>query len=115
VIQTGRPIVLLTDFGLSDGFVGVLKGVIADIAPQSRVIDLSHGVEAQNILQASFLLSTHYSYFPKPSIFCVVVDPGVGSNRKAICIQTQNHIFVGPDNGVLWQAACLDGIKRIFQ
>ncbi|MCG8640151.1 MAG: SAM-dependent chlorinase/fluorinase, partial [Desulfobacterales bacterium] len=108
-----NPIVLLTDFGLSDGFVGVLKGVIAGISPDSKVIDLSHGVAAQDVLQASFLLYIHAGYFQKGTIFCVVVDPGVGSERKAICIRTSDFYFIGPDNGVLWPAADANGIKEI--
>lgn len=108
-----NPIVLLTDFGLSDGFVGVLKGVIAGISPDSKVIDLSHGVAAQDVLQAAFLLYIHADYFQKGTIFCVVVDPGVGSERKAICIRTSDFYFIGPDNGVLWPAADANGIKEI--
>ena len=109
------PIVLLTDFGVTDAFVGVLKGVIARINQDYPVIDLSHGVAPQSIQQGAFVLATAYRYFPENSIFCVVVDPGVGSDRKKICIRTKNYIFVGPDNGVLWEAACQDGIVQIIQ
>ena len=109
-----RPIVLLTDFGRQDIFAGVLKGVIASISPGSKVIDLSHGVDPQDIMQASFLLTASCPYFPCGSVFCVVVDPGVGSDRKGICIETRDYYFVGPDNGVLWKAANLNKIKRIL-
>ena len=109
-----RPIVLLTDFGQQDTFAGVLKGVIASISPESKVIDLTHGVNPQDIRQGSFFLATSCSYFPKGSIFCVIVDPGVGSDRKGICIETDNYYFVGPDNGVLWKAAKENKIKRII-
>lgn len=108
-----RPIVLLTDFGHTDTFAGVLKGVIAGISPATRVIDLSHGVQPQNILQAAFLLRTSYAYFPRKTIFCVIVDPGVGSTRKGICIETADYIFVGPDNGVLWPAAHAARIEKM--
>jgi hypothetical protein len=108
------PIVLLTDFGHADPFAGILKGVIAAINPGVAIIDLTHGIEPQNIFQAAFLLYTSYSYFPVNSIFCVVVDPGVGSDRKAVCIQTERYIFVGPDNGVLWPAAVSDRIRKII-
>lgn len=95
------PIVLLTDFGLKDHYVGVLKGVIFSILPGARVVDLSHGVEPQNILQAASLLEISYSYFPMESIFVCVVDPGVGTSRKIVCAKTRNYYFLGPDNGVL--------------
>ncbi len=108
------PIILLTDFGQTDAFAGLLKGVIACISPNTRVIDLGHGIDPQNILQGAFVLSTSYSYFPKKSIFCVVVDPGVGSKRKGICIQTSDYTFVGPDNGILWEAAKGNKIKQII-
>lgn len=109
-----RPIVLLTDFGRQDTFSGVLKGVIASISPESKVIDLTHEVSPQDILQGVFLLSTSYSYFPKGSVFCCIVDPGVGSDRKGICIQTRDYYFVGPDNGLLWKAASDNKINRII-
>lgn len=108
-------VVLMTDFGLKDTFVGVLKGVIAGINPETDVIDLTHEVDPQNIAQASFLLTTSYSYFPEKTIFCVVVDPGVGSERKGICIQTKDYYFIGPDNGVLWNAANENGIQQIVK
>lgn len=108
-----RPIILLTDFGHKDTFVGVLKGVIASISFGSKVIDLTHDVNPQDILQGSFFLAISYSYFPKGSVFCVVVDPGVGSDRKSICIETEDYYFVGPDNGVLWKAAKENRIKKI--
>ncbi|MBU8910274.1 MAG: SAM-dependent chlorinase/fluorinase, partial [Desulfobacterales bacterium] len=109
-----RSIVLLTDFGQQDIFAGVLKGVIASINPESKVIDLSHGVNPQDIHQASFLLAVSCLYFPKGTVFCVIVDPGVGSARKGICIETRDYSFVGPDNGVLWQAAKENKIKKII-
>lgn len=108
-----KPVVLLTDFGRQDAFSGVLKGVIASISPASKVIDLTHEVDPQDILQGSFLLTTSCSYFPRGSVFCAVVDPGVGSDRKGICIQTRDYYFVGPDNGLLWKAASEDKIKGI--
>ncbi len=108
------PIILLTDFGQRDSFAGILKAVIAGISPNTKVIDLTHGVDPRDILQGAFVLSTSYTYFPKGSIFCVVVDPGVGSERKGICIKTTDYTFVGPDNGILWEAAKGDGLKQII-
>ncbi len=95
------PIVLLTDFGFKDHYVGVLKGVILSIHPTTTIVDLSHGVEPQNILQAASLLEISYSFFPKGSIFVCVVDPGVGTSRKILCAKSRNYYFLGPDNGVL--------------
>ncbi|WP_300461575.1 SAM-dependent chlorinase/fluorinase [Desulfobacula sp.] len=109
-----RPIVLLTDFGQQDAFTGILKGVIAAISPESNVIDLTHGVDPQDILQGAFLLAAACPYFPRGSVFCAIVDPGVGSDRKGICIQTRDYYFVGPDNGLLWKAASENRIKRII-
>jgi hypothetical protein len=95
------PIVLLTDFGLKDHYVGTVKGVILTIFPQAHMIDLSHGVEPQNVAQGAILLETSYSFFPRGSIFVCVVDPGVGTKRKALCAKTARYYFIGPDNGVL--------------
>lgn len=102
--QKLRPIVLLTDFGLKDHYAGVLKGVILSIHPAAQIVDLSHGVEPQNILQAASLLEISYSFFPKNSIFVCVVDPGVGTSRKILGVKTKNYFFLGPDNGVLSMA-----------
>lgn len=96
-----KPIILLTDFGHQDGFVGIMKGVISAVNPQAQVIDLSHGIPPQNIDVARFVLWNSYKYFPKGSIFVCVVDPGVGSNRKILAIETRDHQFIVPDNGLL--------------
>lgn len=96
-----KPLVFLTDFGLEGPFVGVMKGVVAKVNPSINVIDLSHGVESFNIAQAQFFLKNSLKYFPNNTVFCVVVDPGVGSNRRAIAVQSDESFFVGPDNGVL--------------
>ncbi|MFO8084002.1 MAG: SAM-dependent chlorinase/fluorinase [Desulfobacterales bacterium] len=99
-------ITLLTDFGNSDEYVGVMKGVIYSINPGARIVDLTHGIDPQDITQAAYLIKASYSYFPKSTIHLTVVDPGVGTERKIAVIQIDNHIFVAPDNGVLsllWQ------------
>ncbi len=95
------PLVLLTDFGHQDGFVGVMKGVIASIAPLTPVIDLSHEVEPQNVFQASLILKGSFSYFPEGSLFVCVVDPGVGTERRIILLEYQKRLFLAPDNGLL--------------
>lgn len=95
------PIVLLTDFGLADGYPGVMKGVIYSFSPEVPIIDLSHGVPAHHLGSAAFLLWKSYHYFPQESIFVVVVDPGVGSARKILYLHWTDWHFLAPDNGVL--------------
>ncbi|MCA1793725.1 MAG: SAM-dependent chlorinase/fluorinase [Desulfobacteraceae bacterium] len=106
------PIALLTDFGHLDTFVGVLKGVILSINPKAVIVDLCHAVAPRDIGHGAFLLDTSLGYFPKGTIFCVVVDPGVGSSRRAVLVQTRDYVMVGPDNGILWQAARRNGIQQ---
>lgn len=93
-------IALLTDFGLEDGYVGVMKGVIAQINRDVRVIDLTHQVPPQNIALGSFQLGNACEHFPFGTIYVGVVDPGVGSARRAVAIQTSAGTFLGPDNGL---------------
>ena len=95
-------IVLLTDFGQSE-YVGVMKGVIYVIARDAKIVDLCHSIGAQSIVEASWLLKNNYKYFPKGAVFCCIVDPGVGTERKAIGVKTESYYFVGPDNGLLWE------------
>ncbi len=98
--KNGNLIVLMTDFGLKDPFVGMMKGVIATIAPTCTPIDLTHGIQPQDILQASFLLSISYPYFPAGTPFVSVVDPGVGTDRRPVLVQAFDAYFIGPDNGI---------------
>lgn len=105
---------LLTDFGLNDNFVGVMKGVIYRINPQAKIVDLCHEIESHNIYDAAFLLKSSYPYFPEGTVFLIVVDPGVGSERKSVIVETEKYIFVAPDNGVLSFLTERD-IKRIIQ
>jgi S-adenosylmethionine hydrolase len=95
-----RVITLLTDFGWSDPFVGMMKGVILGINPDAVLVDLCHGTAPYDPLQAGFLLVTSYRYFPKGTIHVAVVDPGVGGPRRPILAQCDGHLFVGPDNGL---------------
>ena len=94
-------IALLTDFGLSDPYVGIMKGVILNINPDVQLVDISHLIVPQNINEAAFMLGRSYSYFPKGTIFVVVVDPGVGSQRSILMVEVNGYIFLAPDNGVL--------------
>lgn len=96
-----RIITLTTDFGLSDHFVGVMKGVISRIAPAADVIDISHGVAPYNIADGAFTIAQAYRYFPKRSIHVVVVDPGVGSARRPLLAEAAGQFFIAPDNAVL--------------
>jgi S-adenosylmethionine hydrolase len=104
----------LTDFGHIDAFVGILKGVILSIHPKARMVDLCHEVAPQDIGHGAHLLDISLEYFPKGSIFCAVVDPGVGSSRRAVLVETTDYFLVGPDNGVLWPAAGRNRIRRII-
>jgi len=94
-------ITLTTDFGLSDPFVGIMKGVILGIAPKAQVVDISHEIPSYDISEAAFVLETAYRYFPEHTVHVIVVDPGVGSARRPIAARVQGHSFVAPDNGVL--------------
>lgn len=94
-------IALLTDFGTTDSYVGVMKGVIARICPNTQMIDITHEIAPQNIRQGAFTLLNAYRYFPPETIFLVVVDPGVGSTRRPIALRAGEYTFVAPDNGLL--------------
>jgi S-adenosylmethionine hydrolase len=96
-----RPLItLLTDFGLEDGYAGMMKGVIASIAPEVRTIDITHRIPRQNLIAARFCLMSSYEYFPRGTIHLAVVDPGVGSDRRGVAIRCEAGYFVGPDNGL---------------
>ena len=92
---------ILTDFGLKDGNVGVMKGVIWGIAPEVQITDLSHDIAPQNVQEAAFVLGRSAPYFPDGTIHVVVVDPGVGTERRPMAAQIGPYQFVGPDNGVV--------------
>ncbi|MSV34701.1 MAG: hypothetical protein EXQ47_03780 [Bryobacterales bacterium] len=94
-------ITLTTDFGLSDQFAGVMKGVISGIAPSARVIDISHDIAVYNVAEAAFVIAEAWPYFPKGTIHVVVVDPGVGTLRRPLLAEAGGHFFIAPDNGVL--------------
>lgn len=94
-------ITLTTDFGTSDAYVGVMKGVILGINPNARIVDITHAIPPQDIHEASFLIHSVYRYFPEGAIHTIVVDPGVGSARQAVVCQTDHASFVCPDNGIL--------------
>ncbi len=94
-------ITLMTDFGIKDGNVGVMKGVILGICDSARIVDLSHTISTQNIREAAFVLEKSWGYFPAGTIHVIVVDPGVGTARRPIAALIDGHYFICPDNGVL--------------
>jgi len=106
-------IAILTDFGLEDPYVAAMKAVALDICPSTKIVDISHNIKSFDIETAALTLYMVYRYFPRGTIFVVVVDPGVGSSRRAITILSSNYIFVGPDNGVLFPSAKDDGIIAV--
>ena len=93
-------VTLITDFGLSDGYVGMMKGVLLAISPQVQIVDITHDIEPGNVKSAAFVLGMSYKFFPKDTVHLVVVDPGVGTERNALCLSGMGQFFVGPDNGV---------------
>ncbi|MFO7169035.1 MAG: SAM-dependent chlorinase/fluorinase [Chloroflexota bacterium] len=104
-------VTLTTDFGLSDTYVGTMKGVILGIAPHARLVDITHSVGPQEIHQGAYIVQSFYGYFPPGTVHLVVVDPGVGTARRPIVLSIPQGLFVAPDNGVLtyvWR----DAIER---
>jgi S-adenosyl-L-methionine hydrolase (adenosine-forming) len=99
--MSSRIIALLTDFGHRDPFVGIMKGVMLAINTDLHLIDISHTIAPQRMREAAIILSVTYAYFPPDTIFLVVVDPGVGGTRRPLVVETAEHLFVAPDNGVL--------------
>jgi len=103
-LKANRFITLTTDFGVADGFVGTMKGVIYTINPDVIIIDISNEIGAHDISEAAFLFGAAYRYFPRGTVHVIVVDPSVGSRRRAIAVETEKYYFVAPDNGVLTYA-----------
>src|ERR1700736_4838862 len=93
-------VTLLTDFGLDDAYVGAMKGAILAVYPKASLVDITHGVRPFAVLQGAFLLDSAWRSFPPGTVHVAVVDPGVGSDRKAIAFKAADHTFVGPDNGL---------------
>jgi len=108
-------ITLTTDFGAADWFVGTMKGVILGLQARAHLVDITHEIPAGDIRAGAFALAASHGYFPKGTVHVAVVDPGVGSRRRAIAVQTVNYFFVGPDNGVLSLALAREKIKAVHQ
>jgi len=109
-----KIITLTTDFGLKDPYVAEMKAVILSISPNTRIVDITHQIEKFNIRMGAYTLAAACPYFPKGTIHVAVIDPGVGTKRKAILIQTMKGYFIGPDNGVLALAAKSQGMKHVY-
>ena len=108
-------ITLTSDFGLKDPYVAEMKGVILTINPNATIIDITHDVEKFDIRMGAFMLASAAPYFSKGTVHLAVVDPGVGTERRAILVQTKQGFFVGPDNGVLMLAAKNQGIEHTYE
>jgi len=93
-------VTLTTDFGMSDGYVGAMKGIMLGINPRLNLTDISHEIQPFDLVGAAFLLKQSLRYFPNNTVHLVVIDPGVGSTRRAVAVQHEGHYFVGPDNGL---------------
>jgi S-adenosylmethionine hydrolase len=96
-----RVVTFTTDFGLQDPFVGIMHGVVLNIHPETRIVDVSHAVTSYDVIDGAWTIAQAYRFFPPRTIHVVVVDPGVGSARRPILAETDDYIFVAPDNGVL--------------
>lgn len=111
-----NPLVTLTtDFGLADGYVGTMKGVILGIAPETCLVDITHQIAPQDVRRAAFVLYSAYPFFPPHTVHLVVVDPGVGSARRAVALRTLAGTFVAPDNGVLTYVLAREPIEALVE
>jgi len=109
--EKSSMITLLTDFGLSDAYVGIMKGVIWQISPQVKIVDITHNIPPQDIYTASLTLKKALPFFPKGTVHTAVIDPGVGTLRRPIAMVVNGHYFVGPDNG-LFSHIIVDAKKK---
>jgi S-adenosylmethionine hydrolase len=107
-------ITLSTDFGYTDPFVGIMKGVIYSINPQAKIVDLTHGIAPQSVLTGALMLRHSVNYFPRGTIHVGVVDPGVGSARKPLLIEANDSFFIGPDNGIWSLALAERNLSRVI-
>jgi hypothetical protein len=110
-----RTVTLTSDFGVQDPYVGVMKGVMLKINPRLHLVDLTHAIAPQDIRAAAFLLSHSFGFFPRNSLHVVVVDPGVGTARRAILVASENHFFLAPDNGVLGLIEKVEEVRAVYE
>jgi len=111
---TAAIITLLSDFGLKDPYVAEMKAVILTINPEARIVDISHSIEKFDIRMGAFVLASAARYFPKGTVHVAVVDPGVGTKRRALLVETEDAFYIGPDNGLLMLAVKREGIRRAY-
>src|SRR5271167_1292814 len=100
-MSASRIVTFTTDFGLVDPFVGIMHGVVLNIHPETTVVDISHAVPSFDVLDGAWTIAQAYRFFPPRTVHVVVIDPGVGSRRRPIIVETDDYVFVAPDNGVL--------------
>lgn len=110
-----RIVTLTTDFGLKDPYVGAMKGAMLSVAPGMAIVDITHLIGPGNILEGAFIMLEACRYFPKGTVHVGVVDPGVGSERKPILVETEDYFFVGPDNGLFSLAASSLGMRGAIE
>jgi S-adenosylmethionine hydrolase len=108
-------ITLTTDFGYSDPFVGMMKGVILSIAPDTAIVDISHGITAHNIKEGALSIAVSHKYFPPGTIHVVIIDPSVGSARRPIIVSAHGQRFVGPDNGIFTAIIASDARAKVYE
>jgi S-adenosylmethionine hydrolase len=118
-LQPGRSassaiVTFLSDFGQRDGFVGIVKGVVLGICPGATIVDLSHEVPPQDVTGGALILASAVGYFPERTVHLAVVDPGVGTARRPILVETERFVLIGPDNGLLSVAADAAPVRRII-
>ncbi len=106
---------LLTDFGLKDEYVGLMKGVILSVNPAAKIVDLSHEISPQDIVKAAYMLNASYKFFPPKTIHIAVVDPGVGSVRDILAVKADGYFFVAPDNGLLTHILRYASIESVYK
>ena len=114
MIKPSGVITLLTDFGLDDPYVGIMKGVVLSINPRAKIVDLTHKIEAGAVLQGAILILEAFPFFPKGSVHVAVIDPGVGGERSPVVVDVAGHLFVGPDNGLFWPVLEEHGKGRVI-
>ncbi len=106
-------VTLTTDFGLKDEYVGLMKGVILSINPALSMVDLTHGIDPGDVRQGAHLLAASFRYFPPGTVHLAVVDPGVGGERRILCMKAGGHLFTAPDNGLLSVVAAAEGVELL--
>lgn len=113
-MKKSNLVALITDFGLKDSYAGQVKAVMKNINPALEFIDITHQIKPQSVKEAAFQLLVSYKYFPEGTMFLCVVDPGVGTSRKILLVETSEYLFIAPDNGLVSWAATENGINRIY-